>query len=132
MQILISGNEKKLLIDGDKFLKNLGLDSKIKLESFDISEKLLEMDEEKRKELFNSCIIKETEVSLKGRFFNTEEILKNEEKKNHEFKKDLNKEFKNLSVRTPEEIKRELKYCKNYIRRKQLNKELTISYKYFK
>ena len=119
--IAISGGEAKVAIDGKRFLDLLNLDEKI-VTAEDISEKLLSLSDEERAKIFNECIVEDSEAF---------EIL-NRTKKDYEdiFSMPSNDEFfyhDNLGYRPPSEIKKELKYEKNPMRIKQLQKELNNS-----
>lgn len=136
MQVLISGegNGKSLVINGKKLLEKLGLDEN-NLTSEMVAEKLLQLTNEEREALFFECSVcsridllkmLDAEVEIVSPFpILDEKILKfNQE--------ELFLPYEDYFERTPEVIKKELKYEKNPMRIRQLNQELTAAYKSLK
>ena len=126
-----SNGEKKLVIDAVKFIAELGLNIET-LTAEDIKDSLMKLSEEEREELFTKCSIFSDYFDLVEKSRST--LLAEgcfrlvDEERNYFDIIDREKRH----IRVPEEIKKDLKYEKNPMRKKQLNKELTESYRYFK
>lgn len=120
----------KLAIDGIKLLASLNVDIEV-VTSEEICDKLLALSNEERIELFNSCLVEPASI------YPFEEKSKEyyESIFSHKLLKEEYNPFKPMEpyfCRPPETIKKELKYEKNPMKKKQLNRELNDSIKYFK
>lgn len=135
MQVLASGNGRSncFVIDGMKFLMELGFtEENVTAEA--VAEALFNLSEEERNNLFSKCNITSERELLK--YFGNEVIINKplllpEIFDTQEFR-DYTPFEEKYFERTPEAIKKELKYEKNPMRIKQLNQELTAAYRSLK
>lgn len=135
MQVLASGNGRSncFVIDGMKFLMELGFtEENVTAEA--VAEALFNLSEEERNNLFSKCNITSERELLK--YFGNEVIINKplllpEIFDTQEFR-DYTPFEEKYFERTPEVIKKELKYEKNPMRIKQLNQELTAAYRSLK
>ena len=128
MILAISGNEAKVAIDGEKFLKLLGIteDDSDKEDLADIiCKKLLLLSEKEREELFNKAKLTERRVidmTLAERMAEEIEVR-------HSYSFRIVGPNYIETTKSVAEIKKELKRCNNYMQRKKLEQELQAAYK---
>ena len=108
-----------MVIDGDKFLGLIGL-GKQSITAIDIVNRLSELGKEEVDRIMDICKVEINDRTL---------TFIPELKESNMYER-LDGEYIGLSnYRSPVEIKKELKYCKNHMSRKQLQMELNMAYK---
>ena len=142
MQIIAIGRDKSsLLINAKMLLEKLGLDEDT-LTADEFCNALLNLTDEERENIFTGCSDVPREVlhliegfHLRDISFYEDglphlnpEIFKMEQRNCFDDFYEMNHQY----CRTPEEIKRNLKFEKNPMRIKQLNRELTDSCRFWK
>ena len=131
MQILACRNgEQKLVIDAMKLITKLGLEIET-LTAEDVRNALINLSEEERENLFTEC-------SIFNNYFDIEKASRPTLLTENCFKmpkeRDIYEIFeRNHPIpRVPAEIRKDLRYEKNPMRKTQLNQELTASCRYWK
>jgi hypothetical protein len=112
MLVALKNGEAKIAIDGNKFLELLGMtEEDCTKEGADekIAFKLLCMTDDERKQIFSESLLKDI------RDIKKEESTYKITSKNH--------------LKNEKTLKKEIRYCKNYTKKKELEKQLNELYK---